>query len=112
MSYNIRVQFHWFAFCKNCFEFYPTSDRKLLFLDENVVAEALKRRIRVLCWIMTQPTNHKKKAVHVKATWGKRCNTVLFMSSVEGKRLHSFSMFKICNYTVTIIFKPQKLLQA
>lgn len=56
-----------------------------LILDEDLVAQELKKRIRVICWIMTSPNNHKKKARHVKATWGKRCNTLLFMSTVEGK---------------------------
>ncbi|MBN3298025.1 C1GLT galactosyltransferase, partial [Amia calva] len=32
---------------------------------------------------MTAPQNLEKKTAHVRATWSKRCNTVLFMSSVE-----------------------------
>ncbi|EDW63230.1 glycoprotein-N-acetylgalactosamine 3-beta-galactosyltransferase 1 [Drosophila virilis] len=45
------------------------------------LAEQLKKEVRVLCWIMTNPKNHKEKALHVKRTWGKRCNILLFMSS-------------------------------
>ena len=33
--------------------------------------------------IITMPQNLDKKAVHVKHTWGKRCDVLLFMSSVE-----------------------------
>ena len=52
--------------------------------ENATVANKLYDEVRVLCWIMTNPSNHKKKARHVKRTWGKRCNILLFMSSAEG----------------------------
>ena len=55
--------------------------------DEISIASKLTKDIRVLCWIMTNPKNHKSKAIHVKETWGRRCNILLFMSSEEGKTL-------------------------
>ena len=54
---------------------------------EEPQARNLTENVRVLCWIMTNPKNHKSKAAHVKATWGKRCNILLFMSSAYGKIL-------------------------
>ena len=40
----------------------------------------LYNRVRVLCWVMTSEKNLYTKAVHVRATWTRRCNKVLFAS--------------------------------
>ncbi|KAM9444912.1 glycoprotein-N-acetylgalactosamine 3-beta-galactosyltransferase 1-A isoform 1-T2 [Clarias gariepinus] len=47
------------------------------------VANELYSKVRILCWVMTGPDNLQSKARHVKATWSRHCNKVLFMSSEE-----------------------------
>ncbi|XP_028900593.2 glycoprotein-N-acetylgalactosamine 3-beta-galactosyltransferase 1 [Zeugodacus cucurbitae] len=51
------------------------------------LAEQLAKEVRILCWIMTTPKNHKTKAVHVRRTWGKHCNRLLFVTSQEDEQL-------------------------
>lgn len=46
-----------------------------------VIANELSSKVRILCWIMTTPENLEKKAAAVKNTWAKRCNKALFFSS-------------------------------
>lgn len=41
---------------------------------------------------MTNPSNHKSKARHVKRTWGKRCNKILFMSTAYDEELESVTL--------------------
>ena len=54
----------------------------LYFVDVNeVIANELSKKVRILCWIMTTPANLDRKATAVKETWGQRCNKVLFFSS-------------------------------
>lgn len=69
-------------------EFHSKNDNTHVY-ENSSMAHQLYKEIRVLCWIMTSPANHKKKAIHVKKTWGKRCNKLLFMSSVGDPELES-----------------------
>lgn len=59
---------------------------------EDAVAKKLGEKVRVLCWIMTSPSNHEKKARHIKATWGKRCNILLFMSTANDTSLPTVNL--------------------
>jgi hypothetical protein len=73
----------------------------LIYLGEDVEAKKMAKKVRVLCWIMTNPKNHEKKGLHVKATWGSRCNILLFMSSENGKSI----TYKYCAFIVNFSLK-------
>ncbi|XP_059426814.1 glycoprotein-N-acetylgalactosamine 3-beta-galactosyltransferase 1-B [Carassius carassius] len=51
--------------------------------EDGTLADALYKKVRILCWVMTGPNNLEKKARHVKATWSRHCNIVVFISSVD-----------------------------
>ncbi|KAK2897657.1 glycoprotein-N-acetylgalactosamine 3-beta-galactosyltransferase 1-A [Channa argus] len=51
--------------------------------EDSWVADVLFQKVRVLCWVMTGPYNIQSRAHHVRATWSRHCNVVVFMSSVE-----------------------------
>lgn len=55
--------------------------------DEVEIARELASKVRVLCWVMTSPENHQTRAIHVQATWGKRCDKLLFVSEQTDKSL-------------------------
>ncbi|XP_019942230.1 glycoprotein-N-acetylgalactosamine 3-beta-galactosyltransferase 1-B [Paralichthys olivaceus] len=50
--------------------------------EDGHIADELYKKVRILCWVMTAPNNLEKKARHVKTTWSRHCNVVVFMSSV------------------------------
>ncbi|XP_013864569.1 glycoprotein-N-acetylgalactosamine 3-beta-galactosyltransferase 1-B [Austrofundulus limnaeus] len=51
--------------------------------EDSRMADELYKKVRILCWVMTGPNNLEKKARHVKHTWSRHCNVVVFMSSVD-----------------------------
>lgn len=64
-----------------------TNVRELSDFDTRIDAAALAEQIRVGCWVMTMPKHHQERDIHIKATWGRRCNVLIFMSSEEGELL-------------------------
>ncbi|XP_068151030.1 glycoprotein-N-acetylgalactosamine 3-beta-galactosyltransferase 1-like isoform X2 [Drosophila tropicalis] len=60
--------------------------------ENSTIAEKLYSEVKILCWIMTNPANHQKKARHVKRTWGKRCNKLIFMSSAKDDELDAVAL--------------------
>ncbi|XP_065575789.1 glycoprotein-N-acetylgalactosamine 3-beta-galactosyltransferase 1-like isoform X4 [Artemia franciscana] len=73
--------------------------------SDNTVSRNLYKKVRLLCWILTAGVNHGKKAAHVKATWGQRCNIILFVSGKKGyilskEALRRFATISLNNKTI------------
>lgn len=60
----------------------------------------LFNEVKILCLILTYEQNHKKKAIHVKNTWGSRCNKLIFVSNVTDTELGSVNLQKNDHYDI------------
>ena len=63
-----------------------------LFAPQPKKSDLMYDKVRVLCWVLTSPSNFQTKAKAVKETWGKRSNKILFMSSEEDPSLPSIKL--------------------
>ncbi|XP_059471132.1 glycoprotein-N-acetylgalactosamine 3-beta-galactosyltransferase 1-like [Neocloeon triangulifer] len=59
------------------------------FFEEHasMMTKVVADQMRILCWVCTSNNTHKSKAMHVKATWSRRCDKVIFVSETEDDEL-------------------------
>ncbi|KAG8193247.1 hypothetical protein JTE90_005593 [Oedothorax gibbosus] len=65
---------------------------KVHYTVDRSVAEDYYNKVRILCWVVTNPKNHKTKARVIKQTWGSRCNTLLFISTEKTNKLPTIAL--------------------
>ncbi|BFY98587.1 hypothetical protein BsWGS_01628 [Bradybaena similaris] len=58
------------------------TDSELSLLEDDHIAKEMSKKVRVLIWVMTSPETLATKAQAIKETWGKRCNIVIYFSSM------------------------------
>lgn len=71
----------------------PLKFRNNLYDDS--LAVNLFEEVKILCLVMTNPANHRTQADHVKSTWGKRCNKLLFITTQEDDSLDTIVVLNI-----------------
>ena len=53
--------------------------------DDDVVARKMAEKVRVLCWVMTQPENHKSKVMKMRFTKNKAVCNLFFLCEILPK---------------------------
>lgn len=55
----------------------------------HAVGQTRDAPFRVLCWVLTYPKAHEQKATAVNKTWGRYCDTLLFMTTEHYRSLQT-----------------------
>ncbi|XP_053960121.1 glycoprotein-N-acetylgalactosamine 3-beta-galactosyltransferase 1-like [Anastrepha ludens] len=61
-------------------------------IEADTLQQQLSKEVRVLCMVLTSPEQHASHAQHVKATWGKRCTRMIFISSEVDEELDAVAV--------------------
>ncbi|CAG9797431.1 unnamed protein product [Chironomus riparius] len=55
-------------------------------------ADKLFDQVKILCLILTQPSNHETKVYHVNNTWGYKCTKLILLSTKNHTNFETFSI--------------------
>ena len=58
----------------------------------DVIAKALEKKVKILCWVLTSQDRLQTHGRAVKDTWGKRCTVLLFLSNQDDKEFGAVSL--------------------
>ncbi|XP_070500692.1 glycoprotein-N-acetylgalactosamine 3-beta-galactosyltransferase 1-like [Chironomus tepperi] len=76
----------------NRFIYIKSKSNNNLHKYDTSLADKLYDEVKILCLIITQPSNHQTKAIHVNNTWGYKCNKLIFLSTQNVTNFETFNI--------------------